>query len=333
MGVKSQTTLPNVANSFLGANDTGISHFPSFLGLKMHIRCYANVTSANQKGPIALFDSGLPFFSTAWVSVIPSVLENMPAWNISKACFMDRYGMGWSDASPFPITTQDYAMRLRGSLQVAGLTGKYVLVGWSWGSIFVQTYSLAYPKDVVGILTVDGTDSQWGFIHANQQAVIGLTNVFSGYMNMNSMGTLEALSETGAVPLGHGWFNSGSAYFPDCAVKATQDIFLTNKNLRASIQEYNIMVLSSAMLNFTYTLKGDTLKDLPYVNLFASHDQDWINRQTYMASLSSNSMTLPVVPANHFVPFVNPDAIVSALAALSNKIKTNPAKIWGRGLF
>ncbi|EGG19116.1 hypothetical protein DFA_02363 [Cavenderia fasciculata] len=323
---------PKVSDSFLGANDTGVSLFPSYLGLKIHIRCYANVTSANRKGPIALFDSGLPFFSTAWVSVIPSVLENMPAWNISKACFIDRYGYGWSDSSKYPITTQDYVMRLRGSLQVAGLTGKYVLVGWSWGSIFVQTYSLTYPKDVVGIMTVDGTDSKWGFISSNQQAVITYTDIIRGYISLNNVGSLESLARADEISHAFGWFPSAlvSTGFTECSIDATQDIFLNNKFLKAAIQEYNIMVVSSVMLNFTYALKGTTLKDLPYVNLFASHDQDWTNRQTYMASLSSNSMTLPVVPIDHFVPLTNPDVIISGLAALSNKISTNPAKIWGR---
>ncbi|EGG20736.1 hypothetical protein DFA_00599 [Cavenderia fasciculata] len=332
-----KASVPDVSNSYLGAGDPGVSHFPSYLGLKMHIRCYANVTTANQNGPIALFDAGLPFFSTAWVSIIPSVLQNMPAWNISKACFMDRYGYGWSDVSPIPVITQDYVMRLHGSLAVAGLTGKYILVGWSWGSIFVQTFSLTYPKEVVGILTVDGTDSKWGLIPSNQQAVLVYTDVMRGYINMNNMGTLEPLARSGLVYSYYGWLPNelvSSGYTP-CSLNASQEVLLdtTNKFLKTALQEYNIMVISSALLNFTYAIKGpNPLKDLPYVNVYSSYDTDpeWTTRQTFMASLSSNSLAVQFT-TGHFFVFHNPTAIVSGLTALTNKIATNPAQQWGQG--
>ncbi|EGG15589.1 hypothetical protein DFA_10431 [Cavenderia fasciculata] len=331
---------PDVSNSYLGVGDTGVSYFPSYLNLQMHIRCYSNVTAANQNGPIALFDSGLPFFSTAWVPIIPSVLANMPSWNISKACFVDRYGYGWSNSSTYPITTQEYVVRLRGSLQVAGLTGKYILVGWSWGSIFIQTYSLTYPKEVVGILSIDGTDSKWGLIPSNQQNVITLSDAVKGYINMNNMGTLEPLARSGMVGSYFGWLpdalvNSG---YTQCSLTASQDIFLdsTNKFLKTAIQEYNIMVISSAILNFTYTIKSTPtpLKDLPYINIYSSYveDLEWSNRQTLMTSLSTNSQSFEFT-TGHYFPFHNPTAIVSGINALANKIKSNPAQLWGTALF
>ncbi|EGG17384.1 hypothetical protein DFA_08379 [Cavenderia fasciculata] len=334
VGTFGQTSVyPDVSSSYLGAGDPGVSYLPSYLGLKLHLRCYSNVTTANQNGPIALFDAGLPFFSTAWVSVIPAVLTNMPAWNISKACFMDRYGYGWSDASLYPITTQDYVFRLHGSLQVAGLTGKkYVLVGWSWGSIFVQAFSLAYPKEVVGILTADGTDSRWGFISSNQQAIITYTNTYTNLMTQNSMDTLEPRCRNGEIGLGYGWFPDPlvSAGYTSESIVSSQDIFLTNKYLKTAIQEYNIMVISSALLNFTYVLKGSTLKDLPYVNIYEAYDPDWQSRQLYMTSLSSNSAAY-LYTTDHFFPFTNSPAIVSGLTALTQRIATTPGVLWANG--
>ncbi|EGG22872.1 hypothetical protein DFA_05002 [Cavenderia fasciculata] len=328
----SQGAYPDVSNAYLGAGDTGLSYYPSYLGLKMHIRCYSNVTTANQNGPTALFDAGLPFFSTAWVSVIPSVLQNMPAWNISKACFMDRYGYGWSDSAPYPITTQDYVFRLHGSLQAANLKGKYILVGWSWGSIFTQVFSLTYPKEVAGIMTVDGTDSKWGFISANQQSIITYTNTYMNFMSMNNMGTLQSYANDGNVALGFGFFPNGSVAmgFTPNSVSTSQQVWLTNKYLKTAVQEFNIMVISSAVLNFTYAIKGSNpLKDLPYVNIYETiFDQDWIDRQLFMASLSTNSIAVPYA-TDHFFPWSNGGAIVSGLTALTNKIATNPAVVWG----
>ncbi|EGG15692.1 hypothetical protein DFA_10534 [Cavenderia fasciculata] len=318
--------IPDVSNSFLGVDDPGVSHFPLYLGLKMHIRCYTNVTRANQYGPIALFDSGVPFYSTAWVSIIPSVLLNMPSWNISKACFIDRYGYGWSDSAPLPVTTQDYVGRLRESLLVAGLfTGKYILVGWSWGSIFVQTYSMTYPDEVVGILSIDGTDSQWGFIPSNQQVVINFTNTVAYLTNSNSLS--EFVNADESYSRSYGWFpntlREGLGGFTNCSIDASQQIFMTNKFLKTAVQELNIMVISSAILNFTYTLKASPtpLGDLPYVNIYSSYhnDPDWTNRQIHMASLSSNSIAMQF-STGHFYTFDNPTAIVSAISALSNKI-------------
>ncbi|EGG23960.1 hypothetical protein DFA_06098 [Cavenderia fasciculata] len=326
-----QPNYPNVANSYLGVGDTGISHYPSYLGLKMHIRCYANVTPANAAGPIVLFDAGLPFFSTAWVSIIPGVLQNMVSWNISRACFMDRYGYGFSDPSIFPILTQDYVIRLRGSLQAANLVGKYILVGWSWGSIFCQVYSLTFPKDVVGIMTIDGTDSRWGLIPANQQAIIGYTNTYSNFQDELSEGTLGPIANAGGIDISYGFFpnisiNSG---YTQCTIEASQKIWLTNKYLRTAIQEFNIMVVSSALLNFTYAIKpAKPLKDLPYVNIYQDNGgADWTSRQIFMASLSTNSIAI-ATPSSHFFPFTNPSSIISSLSLLASKIATNPGIQW-----
>ncbi|EGG17230.1 hypothetical protein DFA_08220 [Cavenderia fasciculata] len=253
----------------------------------------------------------------------------MPAWNFSKACFMDRFGYGWSDKNVLPVTTQEYVFRLHGSLGVAGLTGtKYVLVGWSWGSIFVQTYALSYPTEVVGIVTIDGTDSKWGFISDNQQAVISLTNTFTTYMTKLGLGSLQSDAAAGLIPLGHGYFpNSSLALgFTQASIDASQELWLTNKNLLTSVQELNIMVLSSAILNFTYTLKGaNPLKDLPYVNIYNTvTNQDWTDRQLFMASLSTNSQAAGY-NTDHYFPFTDSSDVITALSAIANRIATSPA--------
>ncbi|EGG24989.1 hypothetical protein DFA_03235 [Cavenderia fasciculata] len=51
-----------------------------------------------------------------------------------------------------------------------------------------------------------------------------------------------------------------------------------------------------------------------------------------MTSLSSNSASFEFTTGYYF-PFHNPTAIVSGINALANKIKTNPAQLWGDGIF
>jgi pimeloyl-ACP methyl ester carboxylesterase len=65
-----------------------------------------------------------------------------------------------SDPVPMPRTARDVVADLHALLQAAALPGPYVLVGHSFGGLFVRLYASAYPDEVAGLVLVDATHEE-----------------------------------------------------------------------------------------------------------------------------------------------------------------------------
>jgi pimeloyl-ACP methyl ester carboxylesterase len=62
-----------------------------------------------------------------------------------------------SDPAPQPRTAEQAVADLHALLQTGGVTGPYVLVGHSFGGLYVRLYAARYPDAVVGLVLVDAT--------------------------------------------------------------------------------------------------------------------------------------------------------------------------------
>jgi pimeloyl-ACP methyl ester carboxylesterase len=62
-----------------------------------------------------------------------------------------------SDPAPQPRTAEQAVADLHALLQAARVPGPYVLVGHSFGGLYVRLYAARYPDEVVGLVLVDST--------------------------------------------------------------------------------------------------------------------------------------------------------------------------------
>lgn len=69
----------------------------------------------------------------------------------------DRAGYGGSAAGPEPRDAHNVARDLHAALHQAGVAPPYVLVGQSFGGIFVQVFAALYPDETAGLVLVDPT--------------------------------------------------------------------------------------------------------------------------------------------------------------------------------
>jgi pimeloyl-ACP methyl ester carboxylesterase len=60
-----------------------------------------------------------------------------------------------SDPIPQPRTAPDVVSDLHALLQIAGVPGPLVLVGYSLGGLFVRLFASRYADEVVGLILVD----------------------------------------------------------------------------------------------------------------------------------------------------------------------------------
>jgi pimeloyl-ACP methyl ester carboxylesterase len=86
------------------------------------------------------------------------------AANMSRSCFYDRAGYGYSDPSPSPSTVGGAAEDLHRLLKAARIKTPVVLVGHSLGGFIATVYADRYLNEVAGLVLIDpsfaGQDEQ-----------------------------------------------------------------------------------------------------------------------------------------------------------------------------
>jgi pimeloyl-ACP methyl ester carboxylesterase len=112
-------------------------------GYGLHINC------VGQGAPAVVLDAGSGAFSAQWVRVQQEVSAT------TRVCAYDRAGMGWSEMGPDPRDAKQITSELHTLLSKAGIEGPYVLVGHSFGGMYMQTYAARYPDEVAGVALVD----------------------------------------------------------------------------------------------------------------------------------------------------------------------------------
>ena len=129
-------------------------------GYSLHINC------VGQGSPTVVLDAGSGGFSAQWVRVQREVSGT------TRVCSYDRAGMGWSEMGPEPRDARQISSELHTLLGKAGIEGPYVLVGHSFGGMYMQTYAARYPDEVAGVALVDSsTDPDQFREHKNPGAL------------------------------------------------------------------------------------------------------------------------------------------------------------------
>jgi pimeloyl-ACP methyl ester carboxylesterase len=114
-------------------------------GYRLHIHC------VGQGSPTVVLDAGSGGMSAQWVRVQREVSGT------TRVCAYDRAGMGWSEMGPDPRDAKQITGELHTLLTKAGIDGPYVLVGHSFGGMYMQTYAARYPDEVAGVALVDSS--------------------------------------------------------------------------------------------------------------------------------------------------------------------------------
>jgi pimeloyl-ACP methyl ester carboxylesterase len=114
-------------------------------GYSLHINC------VGQGSPTVVLDAGSGGMSAQWVRVQREVSGT------TRVCAYDRAGMGWSEMGPEPRDAKQITGELHTLLSIAGIEEPYVLVGHSFGGMYMQTYVARYPDEVAGVGLVDSS--------------------------------------------------------------------------------------------------------------------------------------------------------------------------------
>jgi pimeloyl-ACP methyl ester carboxylesterase len=194
--------------------------------------------------------------------------------------------MGWSEMGPEPRDARQITGELHALLEGAGIEGPYVLVGHSFGGMYMQTYAARYPDEVAGVTLVDSS-------HPEQFSYQPTTR--DSYEPQKQMFAVQSLlARIGAVRLFYTLFpappdlpHQQRAQI-DALSPSTRQVSTTALELRATPQ------------TATQTRSLRSLGDKPLAVVTAgTQDPEWLELQDDLATLSSNGMHRVVEGATH----------------------------------
>ncbi len=168
-------------------------------GHKLYLECHGTGS------PTVILESGLRTRGDNWsrvdllshpgAPVLPEVAK------LARVCTYDRPGttlnpgeVSRSDPASMPRTALDVVHDLHALLRAADILGPYVLVGHSFGGLFVRLYSALYPQEVSGLVLVDALAEQIKplFKPADWKIFLGLNSgPLPGFENYTALETID----------------------------------------------------------------------------------------------------------------------------------------------
>jgi pimeloyl-ACP methyl ester carboxylesterase len=112
-------------------------------------RWHVNATGSGS--PTVVLEAGSSAHSGVWEHVQAELEQQV------RVVSYDRAGLGFSEPKSGVRDARTIARELQELLAELGEPGPYVLVGHSYGALFVSAFAELYPSQVAGLVLVDGT--------------------------------------------------------------------------------------------------------------------------------------------------------------------------------
>jgi len=274
----------------------------------MHIYC------TGEGSPTVILEAGLNDFFVTWSKVQPEVAKT------TRVCSYDRAGLGWSETSPYPRTSEFMVQELHTLLKNTGIEGPYILVGHSFGGINMRLFARQYPNEVAGLVLVDSAHEE------QAERLPFLKDTADEFIRQFK--TLSAMSSFGLMALSPATIpNRG---FPEEAYRQYQAVLATTNYFEGAIAE------STAFYSNASSLKIEGLDDLPLIVL--SHglpdttsgiddagqnqfEQEWSKMQLELAALSSNGKQIIAEQSGHYIQLDQPELVIESILALVQAVQ------------
>ena len=242
-------------------------------GYRLHLNC------VGEGSPTVILEAANLGMSAYWVRVQQQVAQT------TRVCAYDRAGLGWSERGPEPRDARKISSELHILLKDAGIEGPFVLVGHSYGGLYVRMYADRYPEEVAGVVLVDATHPEAFTRSPEERALYEQTNRWGA--------VLPFLTRLGVIRL----FNVNPAH-PDLPPHQRAQIEAFNSSTQhvvTTVEEFRATPQTTAQVR-----GAATLGDKPLAVITAGEQSSgWLEMQDELAALSSNSIHRVVDGATH----------------------------------
>jgi pimeloyl-ACP methyl ester carboxylesterase len=283
-----------------------------------------NLYCSGEGSPTVVFDSGRGLPGYSWLLVQPGVAE------LTRACWYDRAGYGWSDAAPAPHRIDAIAEDLHRLLQVGGVPPPYVLVGHSFGGLDVRMYYELYPGEVAGMVLVDPS-------HEGLKRIAHSMNLGTSSLPLPAaFFPAVVLFSRMLGPLGVLRLLSSPPGRPARGVTPEQWATLLSLHRQLKIQIASIQE-GPEKADFEMLRRAGNLRDLPLVVVtagkpsLASDAADatqlqaaWVELLGELARQSTRGRQIVVKDSGHMIPYEAPDSVIDAVRAVVAEVRHPP---------
>jgi pimeloyl-ACP methyl ester carboxylesterase len=261
-------------------------------------------------GDVAVvFESGMGGNVLDWTTV----LDELPPGVRTVA--YDRAGLGWSDPPRIERSPTVIVDELEAVLAAVGAPGPYVLVAHSLGARYVRLFTQRHPRDVAGLVLVDGYHETWDSAIGSQALasfIAARVRMWQGVSLLSRLGIVRLLGSRGAAIFG-----------PDLRGLPTNDrarfaaMLSQPDSLRTAGDELRRAADSNDVLaSQTY---GDMpLRAITHSVPFPDAEQEraWQESQAEMATHSSVGEVIRAEDAGHYVMVARPSLVVEQIGVV-----------------
>jgi pimeloyl-ACP methyl ester carboxylesterase len=273
-------------------------------GYKMHLDC----TGADGGSPTVILESGLGDTYISWRKVQPEIAK------FTRVCSYDRAGLGFSDSSPKPRTSQVIAQELHALLNAAAIAPPYVLVGHSMGGYDVRLYASLYRSEVAGMVLVDAS-------HPDQE-----NRLPAELKNMEGSWQREAMFLEYATPFGVPRLIGLCDQPP--AERAAECNFHSAREGVAELQSFKESAAQTAATGSLGDMPLAVLShdpNKPYADLPADlakpTNEAWEKMQEELAHLSTRGTQTAVKGSSHYIQIDSPEVVIATVRDIVNQAR------------
>jgi pimeloyl-ACP methyl ester carboxylesterase len=221
----------------------------------------------------------------------------------------DRAGYGWSEPTSIPRTVDEQVDDLHKLLDKSGEKSPYILVGHSLSSLEVMRFAQLYPKEVKGIVLIDGGNPLY-YADFN----VPTTLLFSYFLEgSRQCGLVRALGSLGILTPMSGE-SKRYKMLPGELGEIDKKMFyrnLGNKTNRSEITNINE--------NANKVIDGGKLGNIPLVILSSKSDSKWNTTQKELKAWSTDSIQETISGAGHYIHWEKSPVVIEKIQQLVEK--------------
>ena len=243
-------------------------------GHRLHLSC------TGSGSPTVVLEPGAGAMSSALGWIAPAVARD------TRVCVYDRAGRGWSEPADASQDGLQIAADLHTLLQRGQVPGPYVLMGHSFGGLYVLTFAARYPDEVAGMVLIDSTAPASGEL---------ATASPGDQTSYDVTARVSALASSSArLGLGRVFATLAASGLPPRFRDEVSAKMATAASVRSTIDEY-----AHAPAREAAALTDFANKPLVVLTAGSGHDAAETAAQNHLATLSTNSVHRVIAGATH----------------------------------
>jgi pimeloyl-ACP methyl ester carboxylesterase len=241
-------------------------------GRRMYLSC------AGSGSPTVVLVPGAGEPSSIWAWIAPDVARD------TRVCVYDRAGRGWSDAAPGLQDGIAIATDLNALLARAHEAPPYVLVGHSFGGLYVRAFAARFPAQTAGVVLLDATDP-------HQFTLPAYPAFYEGFRRVSAL--FPSLARVGVGRLA---YRSAYGSLPSEARAEQYMFWCTARHARSLRDEFAAAPLAMQQAGSLVTLGN---RPLMVVTALKDAQEGWAALQDEVPKLSSNSSHWSLATTSH----------------------------------